>query len=213
MPLFLSALGTTEVYTRPIIANDVIAEEIALEAPKIAYTESLEEKIARIASNHKIEYQTLYNLVESESQLGQQRVGDNGKSCGVVHFHQDFYPEEFSRCDDDEYILNRAAEMLANGEDWKFTPCSCVSFAKAMGAKLPKGSANDLFPNTSEFPRVGGVLILKYWNPDRHHVAYIEAIKEDGYHIVEGNFERCKITKRVIPFNSKNIMGAYKAEE
>lgn len=205
MPLFF--LGTTEVYNNPVIAEEI------LEAPKIVSTESLEDKIARIASAHKIEYQTLYNLAESESKLGEQRIGDGGKSCGIIHFHKDYYPEEFSKCEDDEYILNRAAEMISKGEDWKFTPCSCVQFAKAMGAKLPKGSANDLFPNTSEFPRVGGVLILKYWNPDRHHVAYIEAIKEDGYHIVEGNFERCKITKRVIPFNSKNIMGAYKAEE
>lgn len=140
-------------------------------------------------------------------------MGDKGKSCGVIHFHKDHYPEENSRCDDDEYILTRAAEMIAKGEDWKFTPCSCVQTAKALGAKLPKGDANELHPNTSEAPAVGGVLILKYWNPARHHVAYIDSIQPDGYHIIEGNFEKCKITSRVIPFDSKNIMGAYRYPE
>ncbi len=195
---------SVQEFTRPHVAY-------AQEAPHIEIVETKEDQIKRIAEAHKIPPLTLRNLAESESQLGLKRVGDGGKSCGIIHFHKDYYPEENSKCDDDEYILNRAAEMIANGEDWKFTPCSCVQFAKARGAKLPKGNASDLFPNTSEAPRVGGVLILKYWDPDQHHVAYIESIDETGYHIIEGNFERCKITRRVIPIGDKHIMGAYKS--
>lgn len=202
----------------PALLNLVPADVIEYTAPKVeasyvaeqAPESDIRPAIERIADKWGIASSTLYNLAESESGVGKERVGDGGKSCGIIHFHQDFYPEEFSKCDDDEYILNKAAEMIANGEEWKFTPCSCIQTAKAMGAKLPKGNANDLFPNTSEAPRVGGVLILKYWNPDRHHVAYIEKISENGYHIVEGNFEKCKITRRVIPIEDRHIMGAYK---
>jgi len=87
-----------------------------------ASEETLEQQIDRIALAHEISTTTLYNLAWSESKLGTQRVGDDGKSCGVIHFHKDYYPEENSRCNDDEYILNRAAEMLANGEGWKSHP-------------------------------------------------------------------------------------------
>lgn len=206
--LFGGVVSSTTTYTKEIINPSVYASE-SVYTP---ITETLEQKIDRIALANKIDPRTLYNLAESESQLGEQRIGDKGKSCGIIHFHQDYYPEEFSKCADDEYILNRAAEMIANGEDWKFTPCSCVQFAKARGVKI-KGNANDIFPTSTAIPTVGGVVILKYWNPDRHHVAVIEEVTETGLNIIEGNFERCKITRRFIPFESKNIMGYYKYQE
>ena len=209
LPVLLGGvLSSTTTYTKDFVNPLAYASE----TQSTLITENLEQKIERIALSHKIEFKTLYNLAESESQLGEQRIGDKGKSCGVIHFHQDYYPEEFSRCDDDEYILNRAAEMIAKGEDWKFTPCSCVQFAKARGVKI-KGNANDLFPTSTVIPTVGGVVILKYWNPDRHHVAVITEVTETGISIIESNFERCKITRRFIPFESKNIMGYYKFQE
>jgi len=201
----LEALSPASVMTYTTAPIQVFAEESQ-------FIETIEEKINQVALSHKIATTTLYNLAMSESSLGEKRVGDSGKSCGVIHFHKDYYPEENARCEDDEYILNRAAEMIAKGEEYKFTPCSCVQFVKAKGAKLPRGDADDLFPNT-DVPSVGGVMILKYWKPERHHVAYIESIEKDGYHIIEANFKKCAITRRVIPINDKHIMGFWQVWE
>ena len=190
-----------EPLSKPVEAFDEVATITTL---------SLEEKIKVLEAEFGLRKDILWNLAFSESRLGEDRIGDSGKSCGVIHFHKDYYPEENSRCDDDDYILRRAAEMIANGEEWKFTPCSCVQQARAMGAKLPKGNANDLFPNSTEIPAKGGVVILKYWNPDRHHIAYIEKVTAEGLYIVEGNFKPCLVSRRFIEHSSKHIMGFYK---
>jgi hypothetical protein len=185
----------------------------ALESDIRPVIESLEDKIVRIATEYNVSTTTLYNLAMSESSLGENRVGDQGKSCGVIHFNKDYFPEEFSRCDDDNYILSRASELISKGEEWRFTPCSCVQFAKARGVKLPKGNASDLFPNT-EVPSVGGVIIMKYKSGEHHLIPITkDTIQPDGFHAVSANKEPCKITREIIPFDSKQIMGFYKYPE
>lgn len=85
--------------------------------------------------------------------------------------------------------------------------CSCVRFARSQGAELPYGvDAKDLVPNSE--PEVGGVIILQY---KETHVAYIEEISEEGYHIREGNYRPCEITERVIPVDDHRIVGFWKA--
>lgn len=166
-----------------------------------AEVSSLESQIVRIAENNKIATTSLYNLAMSESSLGEARVGDSGKSCGVIHFHRDYYPEENSRCEDDEYILNRAAQMIANGEGWKFTPGNCYQFVKALIGKLPRMS--EIIPN-SDYPRVGGLAIFHY---KEKHIAVVDEVLEDGFWIREANYEPYKIGKRFIKWNDKNLIG------
>jgi len=87
--------------------------------------------------------------------------------------------------------------------------CSCVLTARELGAKLPKGDARELIPN-SPFPRVGGVVILRYH--EDAHVAYIDKVTSEGLHVQEGNFEKCKQTERVIDFDDPNIVGYWHAD-
>lgn len=89
---------------------------------------------------------------------------------------------------------------------------SCVKTARWLGADIPLGDAEDLTPN-NELPRVGGVVILKYWDPVRYHVAVVESVEQDGLHIAEGNFKPGEFSRRVIPLDSKNIMGYYKRSD
>lgn len=194
--------------TKPDII-EYVAEPVRAEALNIEIeekkVETLEEQIARVAVSHNIPTSTLYNLAESESSLGEERVGDNGKSCGVIHFHKDYYPEENSRCDDDEYILNRAAEMIAIGEGSKFTPCNCYSFAKLF-ASLPKMA--DIVPNTP-YPRVGDIIILQY---RVKHIAVITKVTESGIWVKEANYIPCKTGSRLIEWGDKNVKGYYTLE-
>lgn len=192
LPLFLNQVLPPAIVTAE-------ASSLKIEEPK---TEILVEQIVGVAENHSISTTTLFNLSMSESTLGENRIGDNGKSCGVIHFHRDYYPEDFAKCEDDEYILNRAADMIANGEEYKFTPCNCVSFVKVKGVDLPQ--IKDLKPNSS-YPRVGGVVIFDY--PNAFHVAYVEKVTEDGIHVIESNYESCAITRRIISFDDSNIVG------
>lgn len=170
----------------------------------IEKSETLEEKIVRIAEAHNIATTTLYNLALSESSLGEQRVGDNGKSCGVVHFHKDYYPEENARCSDDEYILNRAAEIIASGEAYRFTPCNCFQYTKIFVKGLPKMS--EVVPN-SDYPRVGGLVIFNY--KGIKHIAYIVKVSEKGMLVKEANFKPCLTAERFIDFTDKAIVGFY----
>ena len=90
--------------------------------------------------------------------------------------------------------------------------CSCVMYVRSRGVDFPQiGYAGNLKVN-SLYPRVGGVVLLNY--NGLHHLAFIEAVKEDGLHISEQNFHHdmkddCPITRRVIPINDPHIIGYY----
>ena len=184
--LATSTLSSVETYTRPLVE---------------ANPETLEQQIDRVATAHNLTTTSLLNLAMSESSLGKARVGDNGKSCGVIHFHSDYYPLENSKCGDDEYILNRASEMIISGEGWKFTPGNCYAFATAMLGKLPKMS--DIISN-SDYPRVNGLAILQYSNK---HIGVVLEVVEDGFWIREANYEPYKITTRLVHWDDPHIKG------
>ena len=178
-------------------------------SPEIAPQLTIEQKIDNIASKWKIASSTLYNLVQGESQF--DLLADNGVDRGLVQISRKYWPDiTDEQAFDVDFSLNFAAEAISKGKENQWVVCSCVSFARALGAKLPKGNADDLFPNT-ETPSIGGVLILKYKN-GRHHLAAItkNTIQADGYHITTANKEPCKVISEVIPFDSKLIMGIYK---
>lgn len=193
----LNAITPASVIT--YTAVPVYAEEVQL-------IETIEEKIVRIAEAHNIATSSLYNLAMSESSLGEARVGDQGKSCGVIHFHKDYYPEENARCDDDEYILNRASEMIANGEGWKFTPGNCYAFAKVLLGKLPRMS--EILPNTP-YPRIKDIAVFYYKSK---HIAVIEKVDVDGFWVREANYEPYKIGRRFIKWDDRNFAGFHSME-
>ena len=131
----------------------------------------------------------------SESSLGKQRVGDGGESCGVIHFHRYFFPKENSKCNDDEYVLNRAAEIIKAGEAWKyFTPCSCIQQAKAVGATIPSGTnASDLEPNIGIAELQVNDLVLFRDKSGKAHVGVFKGRTEAEKLIIDqSNWEACK---------------------
>lgn len=196
----------------------VIIGGAALQPLPIAYAkevprETLEEQIDRIAIYHSAPTTTLFNLAQSESTLGQERVGDGGDACGVVHFNKNWFPTEFTKCGDDEYILTRAAEMIASGEAWKFSPCSCIATAKNLGVKIPpKTNAWDLHPNVA-WPQRGDLVLFRYPS-GMAHVAVFQEWRGDSMYVKEGNFKPCKaITERLVSPNDPSLTGYWRSSQ
>ncbi len=72
------------------------------------------------------------------------------------------------------------------------------------------GDAGNLDPN-SKVPVKGGVLISSYNGV--HHLSFIESVQSDGIHVSEANFSKCKLGKRIIPFNDPSTIGFYSDKE
>lgn len=160
-------------------------------------TESIEDKINRIAEVNGISTTTLYNLSFSESSLGEKRVGDSGDSCGIIHHMRQFYPEQFERCEDDEFILTFASQQIAKGNESIYVPCNCYAFAKVLvDYKLPP--MREIVPN-SIVPRVGGLVILYYGKVK--HIAVIQEVSEIGIRIREANYEPCALGERTLTWS------------
>ena len=198
----LAFVPSTVVYeqeAQPLETHTPQVEELVEESVE----ETLKEQTYRIAGEFGVEGDTLWNLVLSESLGGTKRIGDGDKSCGVVHFHSDYYPKENSRCDDDEYILTRAAEMIRDGLSHRFTPCSCVQQVRIFVPDLPRGNARDFVPNTNMWD--GDVVIYNY--DGEYHLGYKESINvEEGYWIERGaNLEPCKSYERKVYFDSSDV--------
>lgn len=179
-----------------------------IEQPKayaeVQLVETIEDKINRVAEAHKIATTSLYNLAMSESSLGEKRVGDGGDSCGIIHHMRQFYPEQFARCDDDEYILNFAAEQIAQGNGDIYVPGNCYAFVRALLGKIPKMS--EIQPNTA-IPRKGEIAIFYY--KGKKHIAVEDEILEDGFWVREANFLPFVIGRRFIKWNDPAFAGFY----
>ena len=189
--------STLTLSSIPSIIEVTSAHENAVVEP------SLDEKIITVAQEKGILPSYLYNLAESESSLGLNRIGDNGDSCGVIHFDKVYYPVENSHCDDDWYILRAAADMIKSGEGWKFTPGSCVSYVRTFLPQVPHVDAKWFKPNTTI--AVGRLVIFNYngvW-----HVAYITALNAETFTVKEANYIPYKLDTREVDYNDPHIVG------
>lgn len=86
--------------------------------------------------------------------------------------------------------------------------CSCVKSARLVFSTLPRGDARDFKPNTTMDK--GDIAILDY-NGVRHLTVY----KPSPMGLItrsEGNYRRCEIVSRVIPWEEVNehLIGFYK---
>ena len=200
--------ANTVSYTAEVVAP--VAHAASLPPAPV---ETVEQKIVRISKEVSIASTTLYNLAFSESTLGEFRVGDNGKSCGVVHFNKDYYPVENSRCDDDDYILTRAAQMIKAGLAYRFSPCSCIATARNLGVSLPIGvDADDLRPNiTLSKLRPGDLVLFKYKN-GLYHVAVYQGLSNGLLRVKEGNYTPCRApTARLVSPADYSIRGFWRS--
>ena len=90
--------------------------------------------------------------------------------------------------------------------------CSCVRYISSIISDLPNLDAIDFPLNTIE-PKAGDIIKLQYYNATTsnyiYHLSLIEEITEEGYKITEGNYEKCKETRRFIPKNDEHILGFF----
>lgn len=199
-----NALTGTVEYTAQHTAVPVRAEIIA-EVPK---KETPQEMGQRIAKEYEIPFEVMDSIVKSESKWNPDPPGsnDNGKSAGLVQIHLPDHPEiTREQALDPEFALTFLAKEIKAGNEWKWWICNCVYYVRTQGVKLPKiGDPSKLTPN-SDYPRVGGAIILKYG--DVWHLALIERVTEEGIYISENNKIRCQHTERLIKWGSPEIQG------
>lgn len=83
--------------------------------------------------------------------------------------------------------------------------CSCVLFVKAQtGYSRTVGAARN-WPVNSDSPKVGGVVVTK--ESKTGHVAFITAVRENDFDVIEANYSRCKVSSRTIKLNNPLIKG------
>lgn len=99
-----------------------------------------------------------------------------------------------------ESNVSTSTEDIIVADDPK---CSCVKGARHHGLNVPPADARDLVPNFS--PIIGGGILLEY--PNASHIAVITGFTDEGFEIVEWNYEPCEETRRVIAFNDHRIRG------
>lgn len=180
----------------------VPAVAIVQEAPQ----ETLQHMAERIAIEYKIASSTLFNLVGSESNWDPSTTSPDGQDRGLVQINRPANPTiSDEQAFDPEFSLRFAASKLAIGDEWRWTVCSCVRYARVLGVQIPIGtSAWDLLPNTS--PAVGKLVLI-----NGNHVAVISKITEAGFWIKEANYTACKTGTRFIKWNDKSIRGFWSA--
>lgn len=85
--------------------------------------------------------------------------------------------------------------------------CSCVKFVRSLGVEVPHIDAKwfGTFPHM--IPKLNGLVIFKYGDStDQYHIAYIDELGEDSFHIKEANYIPCKFSERWIPYDSDKIL-------
>ena len=130
------------------------------------------------------------------------RAGEIGIAQILPSAHPELTEEEMS---DPWFSLKFVIDELKNGNEWKWTNCSCVKFARALGVKIPpKTDAEDIKSNST--PQVGGLVLFKYSNLD--HVAVITALNASNFEVREANFkEPCLASRRTVSYQDKAIRG------
>lgn len=184
-------------FTKQVVYPPVYALE-----SDIRPTESLEEKIIRIATEYNISTTTLYNLVKGESNFN--HLADNGKDRGLVQINREHNPEiTDEQAFDPDFSLRFASEKISKSEEYLWTVCNCYSYAQAIvDYELPK--MFDIVPN-SNYPRVGGLVVLRYKN--NKHIAVVKSVSHDGIIIKEANFEPCLVGERLIKWDDPALKG------
>lgn len=164
--------------------------------------ETIEEHTRRVAREIGIPEQTLVNLVQAESLMGERMEGDNGDSCGLVHINKNYFPEEHKRCYDNDFSLRFAANFIKKGDEYLFTSCNCYQYVKAvLEQKIPR--MEDIEPNSSPF--VGAIAIFMYGNTK--HLGVVTSMSEKGFTVREANKEACKTGEAFYAWDDKNLKG------
>lgn len=193
------------VFTTALVLTTPVTPVNAQEIPIPVVVLSDRDKVSRIADELGFDREIVFAVIDSETGgtwdctlIG--KAGEEGCFQIIRKYHPDVEPLDIE--DSTRYFI----EQYRLGNEWMWTSCSCMSTARVLGAKLPKGDAKDLKPN-SDYPTVGGVVVFKYG-----HVAYIEKVTAEGIYVREGNFDKCRITRRIVKWNDTEVSGYYYQE-
>lgn len=90
--------------------------------------------------------------------------------------------------------------------------CSCVKGVRNFIPTMPYGDANNVFSNSELFI---GVVAIFWFPPSKtypkgtKHVAYVDQIKGNSFHIKQTNKQTCQYTEEWISFDDPNLLGFY----
>lgn len=203
--LIASGLSSTTVYIAEHSANPVHSEVIQ------KAEESIEDKARKIAKEYDVSFDIMNKIIENESKWISSAVGDNDESYGLVQIHLPSHPEiTKEQALDPEFALNFLAREIKAGREWQWTSCNCYSVAFNKLGRLPTMADIEL-NSDSDYPRVGGLIVFNYSGVK--HIAVIESVEADGIHVLEGNYKRCEIGRRVVKFDDASIIGYWKNVE
>ena len=175
--------------------------------------ETLEQQIDRIALYHSVPTTTLHNLVWSESRGSTTVVSKTG-DYGVVQLNlehppileQGQLPITEAQALDPEFALDFAARAIKLGKEHAWTACNCYSLVRyKIGSVLPRMAS--VTPNS--LPAVGSVAIFNYRGVK--HIAYVERISVEGYHVLEANKTKCLIARRIVARNDPSLVGFWRS--
>lgn len=182
--------------------------------------QSLHEIATTVAQEHGINPQTLFNMVESESEWNPKAEGDKGCSFGLVQINvcanNDPKKKDYAtktQALDPHFALEYAAQHIEDGTEDMWTSCNCYSLVWTKVGNLPHMAA--ILPNTDK-ARIGEVAIFQYTDKETgkpiKHVAYIISRTDTDFTVQEANKEHCLIDTRTIPNYDPYLIGFWSPE-
>lgn len=88
--------------------------------------------------------------------------------------------------------------------------CFCVTLARYYSPAVPRLDAKYwplLPPTVRSVPSLGGQILMEY--ETLYDVATIVAFRATGFEVIGVDFDTCKATRRIIPYNDPRIHSFY----
>lgn len=170
--------------------------------------ETLIEMSDRIALEHEVSTSTLRNLVTSESQWNPNAVSDTGDH-GLVQINLFYNPDVTKeQAFDPAFSLHFAADKISKGEEWLWTACSCIQYARALGVSIPPNTnAWDLEPNIGLGEVKKGDLVLLKYSTGSSHVGVFWGLEGDVLEVRQSNLEPCKAETIYVHVDDQILFG------
>lgn len=163
-------------------------------------TLTLQERAGLIADEYHVPRETLSNLIESESHWDPSKISETDDR-GIVQINAHYHPEVSDECAfNPDCAIAWAAKRIQQGYLYEWTVANCYSYVSLFVHLPPMPS---ITPNSA--PSVGSVAIFDY--KGLKHVAYVVALKEEGFLVKEANFEPAKVAERLVNWNDKALEG------
>lgn len=190
-----------EIYIQNPVTPAVVYAEVE-DPPRVGPT--LQEAVRAIAEREGVSWETVNNLVTSESRWNPNAYNEKTKDRGLFQINEDAWPDiTDEQAFDPLWSAEWAINHIKEGREYYWVVCSCVKYQLARGHDM-KGVKTPQDIERGSMPQVGGLVILEYnvW-----HVAEITKITPQGFFVTEANFEPCLIGERFVSWSDDAIRG------